>query len=115
MSLVKSKARPKRKLSPIQEARFFKILVVVTIVAILWIVFAPSSGLWAIWKKHGELNDLQRQNAQIEDENGKLQKDIERLQNDPKYLEEVARKEHNLLKKNERIFEFAPKKSTKEK
>ena len=115
MSFLRKKPRPKQKLSPIQESRYFKIVIILVVLAVLWIIFFPGSGLLAIWRKHSELTSLQLQNALIEEENTRLQKDIDKLQNDPNYLEEVARREHNLLKKNERVFEFVPKKSAKEK
>lgn len=60
--------------------------------------------------KRSELKKLELQTAQIEEENSKLQKDIDRLHNDPEYLERIAREEHGLLKKNERVFDFSRKK-----
>ncbi len=85
------------------------------VLALLWLIFSPGSGILAIWRKRSEQKNLQQQNIQLEEENSRLQKEIDKLQNDPGYLEEIARREHNLLKKNERVFEFPPKKSAKEK
>jgi cell division protein FtsB len=115
MSFTRKKPRPRQKLSPIQESRYYKIVLSLVVLALLWIIFSPGSGLLAIWKKHSELKSLQEQNIHIEAENAQLQKNIDKLQNDPAFLEEVARREHKLLKKNERVFEFTPKKSGKEK
>lgn len=84
------------------------------VLALLWVMLSPGSGLLAIWRKRSELKNLQQQNALLEEENTQLQKGIDKLQNDPAHLEEVARREYNLLKKNERVFEFTPKKSPKE-
>ena len=114
MLFAKKKSGPRQKLSPIQESRYFKIVISLVVLALLWVIFSPGSGLLAIWKKRSQLNNLQQQNLVIEAENAQLQKEIDKLQNDPAFLEEVARREHNLLKKNERVFEFAPKKSAKE-
>lgn len=114
MSLMKRRGQPKRKLSPMQQARLLKISLALLLLFVLWMIFAPGSGLVAIWKKRSELQSLQEQNQQLEVANTQLQKEIDKLQNDPAYLEEIARREHNLLKKNERVFEFAPKKSAKE-
>lgn len=114
MSFIRKKTKPKQKLSPLQENRFLKIVIFLVVVALLWIILLPGSGLLSLWKKRSELKTLQQQNIMIDRENTQLQEDIDRLQNDPAYLEEIARKQHNLLKKNERVFEFKPKKSAKE-
>ena len=115
MLFSKKRSKPKQNLSPIQEKRFLKISLALVVVALLWVLLAPGSGLVSMWRKKSELKNLQQQTVQLEKENVDLQKDIDRLQNDPKYLEEIARKEYGLLRKNERVFEFAPKKSAKEK
>lgn len=115
MSFSQKKSKPKQKLSPLQEKRFLKISVALVAIALLWVLLAPGSGLRSLWKKREELQRLQQQTVQLEEENEVLVKDIDRLQHDPRYLEDVARKEYGLLKKNERVFEFAPKKSAKEK
>ena len=114
MFFKRKKARPKQKLSPIQESRYYKIVIIFVVLALLWIVFSPGAGLLTLWRKRSELHNLEQQNVALEEENTQLQEIIDKLQNDPAYLEEVARREHNLLKKNERVFEFSSKKSEKE-
>jgi cell division protein FtsB len=114
MFFKRKKARPKQKLSPIQESRYYRIVGIFVVLALLWLVFSPGSGLLTLWRKRSELHNLQQQNVALEEENAQLQQIIDKLQNDPVYLEEVARREHNLLKKNERVFEFSSKKSAKE-
>ncbi len=114
MPFVRKKIKPKHKLTSLQENRFLKIVVFMVVAALLWIVFLPGSGLLALWKKRAELKTLQQQTVVLDRENAQLQEDIDRLQNDPAYLEEIARKQHNLLRKNERVFEFKPTKSAKE-
>ena len=115
MLLTRKKPKPKKKLSPIQESRKIKIVILLVLLALLWITFSPRAGIVAIWRKHLELKNIQQQNIVLEEENVQLQKGIDKLQNDPAHLEDVARREYNLLKRNERVFEFAPKKSAKEK
>ncbi len=115
MSFTRKKPRPKQKLSPIQKSRYYKIGISLVVLALLWVILSPGSGLLAIWRKRSELKNLQQQNVELEAENSRLQKEIDRLQNDPAHLEEIARRDYSLLKKNERVFEFAPKKSAKEK
>lgn len=115
MQFARKKTSPIRKLSPIQEKRYYQIVFILIVLAVVWLILSPQSGLLALWKKRSELQDLQQQTVVLQEENDRLQKEIDRLENDPQYLEEIARREHNLLKKNERVFEFAPKASTREK
>ncbi|MFW2367510.1 MAG: FtsB family cell division protein [Desulforhopalus sp.] len=92
-----------------------KIISGLLVLALLWILFAPGSGVVAYLSKRSELKELERQTALIEQKNSELQKDIDKLHNDPEYLERIARKEHGLLKKNERVFDFSRKSAEQDK
>ena len=48
-------------------------------------------------------------NEELRQENQVLKEEIDKIQNDPEYLEEVARKKFGLIKKNELIFNFRKK------
>lgn len=109
------RSKPKQKLSPLQEKRVLRISIALVVIALLWVLFAPGLSVRTLLQKRHELQALQQKTGQLEEENEALRKDIYRLQNDPGYLEEIARKDLGLLKKNERVFEFAPRKSAKEK
>jgi cell division protein FtsB len=83
----------------------------VAVFFLLWILFAPGRGYFQYRKLQREISALTQENSQLEAKNAELSKDIKRLQSDDTYLEEVARKKHGLLKKNETVYEFeAPKK-----
>ena len=56
-----------------------------------------------------EIERLQIENKKLLEENTALQEEIDRLQNDPAYLEEKARKEYGLLKENEVLYIFKKK------
>ncbi len=107
MSFIKKQAKPKQKLSEQQESRVIKIVLALLIIAVLWIVFAPGSGVVSLMSKRSELKKLQKETTQIEQRIDQLQGDIDRLHKDPKYLEEVARKDFGLLKKNEKVYDFS--------
>lgn len=80
---------------------------------LLWILFAPGRGYFHYRKLQREITALTKENNQLEAKNAELTKDIKRLQSDDTYLEEVARKKHGLLKKNETVYEFDPPKKKK--
>lgn len=81
---------------------------------LLWILFAPGRGLLHYLKLQREIAALTEENSRLEARNIELSEDINKLRSDDKYLEEVARKKHGLLKKNETVFEFEPPKKKKE-
>jgi cell division protein FtsB len=61
------------------------------------------------------LKKVQQETAQIEQHINELQNEIDRLNNDPSYLEDIARKEYGLLKKNEKVYDFSKPISKKDK
>jgi cell division protein FtsB len=99
--------RPKLKLADVQERRVIKIVAGLVIMALLWIIFSPGSGIVTLMSKRSELKKLQQDTARIEQQIKELQKEIDLLHNDSRYLEDVARKNFGLLKKNERVFDFS--------
>jgi cell division protein FtsB len=115
MSFRKKRPRPKKKLSPIQENRLVKIIFVILVLVLLWVLFSPGSGIVTLISKRSELKKLQQENMQLEQENTRLQTKIDRLQNDTVYLEEIARKDYGLLKKNEQVYDFSRSKPKEKK
>ena len=82
------------------------LILVVAMVAMGWIIFSPV-GLKQAFEANRQLRQVKTENESLQQENLALRKEIDRLKkNDPAYLEEIARKEHGLVKKNELIFEF---------
>ena len=71
----------------------------------LWLLLSPY-GLWRYAKVSGELKELRAESQRLETQNRELLTEITRLQNDPAYIEEVARREYGLLKENEILFDF---------
>ena len=58
----------------------------------------------------GFTKGMKVKNKRLEEENAILREEIDRLKHDPTYLEEKARKEYGLLKKNEMLYKFDKKK-----
>lgn len=110
MSFIKKKPKSKQKLSRIQKNRVRKIVFILSVIALLWIFFAPGSGVVTLLSKQSELKKAHKETARIEQQINELQEEIDRLHNDPQYLEEIARKEYGLLKKNEEVYDFSKSK-----
>lgn len=94
-------------LSPLQERLFVRIMAVLLVAALAWIILAPRSGILAYLQQRSELRELREKTVFLEQSNEKLKEEVDRLRDDPAYLEEVARREHGLLKKNEYIYDFS--------
>lgn len=94
-------SREKKLLS--SAGLFFALLI------LLWIVFAPNRGILDLFRAQEGLEQIQADNKRLEEENRALQEAINRLQNDPAYLEEKARKEYGMLKENEVLYIFKKK------
>jgi cell division protein FtsB len=104
------KRKLKLYLSPLQEKRFYRIVAVLLTASLAWLVFAPQSGVLALLQKRTKIKTLENKTLLLERSNKDLEQEINRLRTDPAYLEEVARREHGLLKKNEIIYDFSPQK-----
>ncbi len=104
-----------KRIFPQQEGLFIKIILALLLAAALWIMFSPGIGLVSFRGHRIDLQRLEQEIADLERENHDLQVEIDGLQNDPEYLEEIARKEYGLLKKNERVYDFSKNSSQKQK
>jgi cell division protein FtsB len=108
------KRKPKRTLSTLQQKRLLRISLVIAFVVALWIIFAPGRGIFQLHQKKTNLARLEVEKELMIQENKDISQAIERLQNDEEYLEQVAREEHGMLKKNEMVFDFGKEKKTKD-
>ncbi|MDX9833906.1 MAG: septum formation initiator family protein [Desulfobulbus sp.] len=82
---------------------------VVVALLLLWVLFAPGRGYYHFRKMQREIDMLAAENSRLEARNLILSEDIKRLKSDEIYIEEIARKKHGLLKKDETVFEFTPR------
>ena len=104
------KRKLKLHLSPAQTRLFLRIAVVLMAILLSWVVFAPDYGILASLQKNSRLRELENKTIHLEENNRALTQEIERLKTDPAYLEDVARKEQGLLKKNEYLYDFSEQK-----
>jgi cell division protein FtsB len=91
---------------PTGEKRFFLVICLVSfLVVVSWILFAPN-GVMNYFSIQEKLQHVQMENRSLAAENKQLRTEIEKLKADPEYLEEIARKDYGLIKKNEKVFNF---------
>lgn len=77
---------------------------------VAWILFAPTNGAYHYFRLQSKIDETARQNQILSETNESLQSEIDRLTNDPAYLEETARTKYGLLKKNEIVYDFSNRK-----
>jgi cell division protein FtsB len=95
----------KRDLTKVERRLVKRIILLVAVVSVLWLLFAPNWGLVHYRKLQSQVDSLAQENRNLEERNAELQKEIDRLQNDDAYLEELARQKYGLLKENETVYE----------
>ena len=76
------------------------------VVALAAYLILGSSELWQIGEKRKSLTELEAQVARLESETDSLKTILWRLENDPAFVEKVAREEYGLQKKGERVYEL---------
>lgn len=108
--MVLQAAAMHNKFTSREKKQLYNVGLMLTILLILWIVFAPQRGILALYRSQNEIERLQVENKRLAQENKMLQEGISRLQDDPAYLEEKARKEYGMLKENEVLYIFKKKK-----
>jgi cell division protein FtsB len=87
-------------------------LAVVSMFLLLFFVVFGENGLIDLNGLKIERNRLLQKNAELEQENISLYREIGRLKNDPKYVENVARQELGVIGKDEMIIKVKkPKKA----
>ena len=99
--------KPKKPLSPLQQNRLLKIILLLVCVAVAWLLFSPSTGIYGLLKLRNKAAVLEQQTIELTRANEELRKEIDRLKNDPDYLEKIAREKYGMLKKNEQVFDFS--------
>ena len=81
-----------------------------TLVCLLLFITFSDKGLADLTRQRRLRDNLLRQNQNIIQENLTLIRTIERLKNDPGFIENVARQELGMIGRNEVIFKFQSEK-----
>ena len=66
-------------------------------------------GITQLRQVRAQLETLERDNVTLRQQAERLSRTIDRLRNDPAYLERIAREEQGLVRPGETILKFPPK------
>ena len=98
-----------RKISDNEQKKMWLAGTTVFILLVIWIMIAPNGAI-KYYRVNKELGVVHARNQELTAENEALKEEIGKLKNDPAYIQEIARKKYGMIKKNEIVFEFKPKK-----
>jgi len=80
------------------------LIVILVLFSLLVFIMFSDSGLADLFKLKSEKERLLQENIRLKRENLTMYRMIERLKNDPEYIESIARKELGMIKKGEVIL-----------
>ncbi|MBI5328005.1 MAG: septum formation initiator family protein [Deltaproteobacteria bacterium] len=83
---------------------FIPLLLFVVIIGLMTVL--GDRGLIRIYKLSKARDVIRMHNEKIKTENTAIRDEIERLKNDNRYIEMVARKELGMVGKNEMVYQF---------
>lgn len=86
-----------------------KIILVIVAIAmchLLLVVLFGDNGLLELNRKHDTYQRLLEENGRMTRENLKMYRTIDRLENDPAFIESIARQELGMVRPDELIFKF---------
>jgi cell division protein FtsB len=81
-------------------------LIAMAILGFMGVILFGDSGLMELRRLRLAHQQLIEENSVLTRDNMHLCRTIDRLQNDPRYIENVARQELGMVRKNEFIFTF---------
>ena len=86
-------------------------LAILIVLLILGVAMFGEKGVMRLVKLMRERENLSAEVKQLKEENERLNKEIQALRSDHKYLEQLARKELGMVREDEVVYQFRPKKS----
>jgi len=83
-------------------------IVILVLFSLLLFIMFSDNGLADLFKLKSEKDRLLQENIRLKRENLTMYRTIERLKNDPEYIESIARKELGMIQKGEVILKPKP-------
>ncbi|MDX2447026.1 MAG: septum formation initiator family protein [Desulfobacterales bacterium] len=83
-------------------------IVILVLFSLLLFIMFSDNGLADLFKLKSEKDRLLQENIRLKRENLTMYRTIERLKNDPEYIESIARKELGMIQKGEVILKPTP-------
>ena len=91
------------------------VLAIVTMCLMLLFIVIGENGISDLYRLKKQKENLSQKNDELKKENITYYREIDRLKHDPRYVEDVARKELGVIGKDEVIIKVKPKPSDSDK
>jgi len=91
-----------------KNRRFLMGVVGLAVLALAFLALFSHQGLYKIYCLRQQREAMELENSRLAAENARLARTIDRLQNDPEMIQDLIRRELNLVKRNEIILQFPP-------
>ena len=92
------------------KKKIMLVLAIMTMCLMLLFIVFGENGLTDLYKLKMEKDNLSKKSDELKKKNISLYREIERLKNDPGYVEDVARKELGVIGKDDVIIKVKKKK-----
>lgn len=88
--------------------RWIAIIILVAVAVWAAVILAGDGGLLELRRERGRLVQLEVDVARLAAENDSLRQLLWKLQNDPAYVEKVAREAYGMVRPRERLYRIKP-------
>ncbi|MGB5992386.1 MAG: septum formation initiator family protein [Desulfobacterales bacterium] len=95
------------------KKKIMLVLAIMTMCLMLLFIVFGENGLTDLYKLKMEKDNLSKKSDELKKKNLSLYREIERLKNDPGYVEDVARKELGVIGKDDVIIKVKKERSKK--
>ena len=95
----------KKKNSDFTNKKWLFVSVILILFFILWHVISPNGAL-KYYNIRKQLDESRIKNEILKKENNALREEIDKLGNDPLYIEKIAREKYGMIKKNEILYKI---------
>jgi len=90
-----------KKINP----RFLKIVIsLFTLLVVYFLFISGPRGSWQLYKRDREKEQLQNDIKELELRKAELDSEKTKLENDPAYIEKIAREKYNMKKEGEQVY-----------
>ncbi|MEA2083849.1 MAG: septum formation initiator family protein [Thermodesulfobacteriota bacterium] len=95
----------REKNSNFENKKWLFVSVILILLFILWHVISPNGAL-KYYNIRKQIDENLAKNEILKKENNALRKEIDKLENDPLYIEKTAREKYGMIKKNEILYKI---------
>jgi cell division protein FtsB len=104
---------PKRNIGKYQQRprkgrKIIRWIVAIVILVILFIFLSGNRSLFKLYSLRLDKNKLQQQKQDLIERQKNLETEIDKLENDPDYIEKKAREKYNMKKEYEEVYIAEP-------